>query len=336
MQMEVNIIHAQRYFEEGWAQTLCGIIANCMPFTTISDVKPWECTYPIPSESSVYTDLPNSPEVYGERPQFYRAKKLKSPPPPFQEDDEISEYDSPPPATLHTARKRARPLSDIVCETPAKKTPYVIDLRSPERMPRPSATAEQIANWSHPASPSAYLSPSRIPTTSAFFPPATIPVTSSSASCSQPPDSSHQTATLNSFCTVPVGTIAAMSQAPKRLMWDSGANRSGTGSTAGLRNVTVCPPLSIQGAFGPPIQPTYRGELGPMNLETVVIDGMGPSTIVSVSQVCKLGHIAVFTNTEFRVYKAESILNALKVLALEGKPVAYGKMENGLYYQESN
>ena len=77
-------------------------------------------------------------------PQFYRAKKLKSPPPPFQEMDEISEYDSPPPATLHTARKRARPPSDIVCETPAKKTPYVIDLRSPERMPRPSATAEQI------------------------------------------------------------------------------------------------------------------------------------------------------------------------------------------------
>ena len=73
-----------------------------------------------------------------------------------------------------------------------------------------------------------------------------------------------------------------------------------------------------------------------MNLEAVVIDGMRPSTIVSVLQVCKLGHIAVFTNTEFRVYKAESILNALKILALEGKPVAYGKMENGLYYQESN
>jgi hypothetical protein len=66
-----------------------------------------------------------------------------------------------------------------------------------------------------------------------------------------------------------------------------------------------------------------------MSLETVVIDGMGSSTIVSVSQVCKLDHIAVFTNTE-------SILNALKALALEGKPVAYGKMENGLYYQESN
>jgi hypothetical protein len=203
------------------------------------------------------------------------------------------------PATLHTAKKRARPPSDILCETSAKKTPYVIDLRSPERMTCPSATAEQIATWSLPESPSAYLSPSCIPTTSAFSPPDAIPITSSSASCSQPPYSSHQTAALNSVCTVPVGTIAAMSQAPKRLMWDSGANRSGTGRTAGLHNVTVCPPLSIQGAFGPPIQPTYRGQLGPMNLETVVIDGMGPSTIVSVSQVCKLEHIAVFTNTEF-------------------------------------
>ena len=44
-----------------------------------------------------------------------------------------------------------------------------------------------------------------------------------------------------------------------------------------------------------------------MNLEAVVIAGIRPSSIVSVSQGCKLGHIAVFTNTEFRVYKAESI-----------------------------
>ena len=43
MQMEVNIINGQRDFEEGWAQTLCGIIANCMPFISIIDVKPWEC-----------------------------------------------------------------------------------------------------------------------------------------------------------------------------------------------------------------------------------------------------------------------------------------------------
>ena len=43
IQMEVNIINGQRDFEEGWAQTLCGIIANCMPFISILDVKPWEC-----------------------------------------------------------------------------------------------------------------------------------------------------------------------------------------------------------------------------------------------------------------------------------------------------
>jgi hypothetical protein len=36
------------------------------------------------------------------------------------------------------------------------------------------------------------------------------------------------------------------------------------------------------------------------------------------------------------VYKADIIKNALKVLDLEGKAVAYGKMENGLCYQESN
>jgi hypothetical protein len=135
---------------------------------------------------------------------------------------------------------------------------------------------------------------------------------------------------------MPTGTIAALAHAPKRLMWDSGANRSGTGSKAGLRNITACPPLSIQGAFGPPIQPSNRGELGPMKLETVVIEGMGDITIVSVSQVCKLGYIAVFSDKQFKVYKADAIKNALKVLDIEGKPVAYGKMENGLYYQDSN
>jgi hypothetical protein len=71
-----------------------------------------------------------------------------------------------------------------------------------------------------------------------------------------------------------------------------------------------------------------------MKLETVVIDGMGDNTIISVSQVCKLGYITVYK--ESKVYKADTIKNALKVLDLEGKAVAYGKVENGLYYQESN
>jgi hypothetical protein len=63
---------------------------------------------------------------------------------------------------------------------------------------------------------------------------------------------------------------------------------------------------------------------------------MGDNTIISVSQVCKLGYIAVFNDKQFKVYKADTIKNALKVLDLERKAVAYGKVENGLYYQESN
>jgi hypothetical protein len=73
-----------------------------------------------------------------------------------------------------------------------------------------------------------------------------------------------------------------------------------------------------------------------MKLETVVIDGMGDNTIISVSQVCKLGYIAVFDDKQFKVCKSDTIKKALEALDLEDKAVAYGKMENGLYYQESN
>jgi hypothetical protein len=73
-----------------------------------------------------------------------------------------------------------------------------------------------------------------------------------------------------------------------------------------------------------------------MKLETVVIDGMGDNTIISVSHVCKLGYITVFKDKQSKVYKADTIKNSLKVLDLEGKAVAYGKVENGMYYQESN
>jgi hypothetical protein len=79
------------------------------------------------------------------------------------------------------------------------------------------------------------------------------------------------------------------------------------GEKAGLRNITACPPLSIQGAFGPPI----RGELDPMKLETVVIDGMGDNTIISVSQVCKLGYIAVFNDKQFKVSSYSTISMSL-------------------------
>lgn len=127
-----------------------------------------------------------------------------------------------------------------------------------------------------------------------------------------------------------------MNNVPATYMWDSGANRSGTSSAAILRNVQDCEPMSIQGAFGPPTRPTLKGELGPLKLDTVVIETMGHQTIISVSQVCQLGHIAVFTAVDFRVYKLDSVLTALKVLAHEGKEVARGTVQNGLYIQTSN
>jgi hypothetical protein len=162
LQMEINAIDAWDHSpipKEGWALTLCGIVANRGPLTTFNDANPWECTHPVPSENSLYKDLQYSPEIYGHRPQFRRAKKLTFPPPQAPSDDEPTEFDSPP-AALPASRERAQPPS----------SPTVMALRSPIRPPMPSAMAAQIQRWSHPQSPTAYLSPSR-QATSTFFPP---------------------------------------------------------------------------------------------------------------------------------------------------------------------
>jgi hypothetical protein len=47
LQMEINTIDAwdpSPIPKDGWALTLCGIVANSGPLTTFNDVKPWECT----------------------------------------------------------------------------------------------------------------------------------------------------------------------------------------------------------------------------------------------------------------------------------------------------
>jgi hypothetical protein len=141
-----------------------------------------------------------------------RKTKLTSPPPPCDADDELTEYDSQP-AALHTNRKRARPPS----------SPTVVDLRSPIRIPMPSATDEQILRWSHSQSPTAYMSPGRQPAHSTFSPPDADQVQTTSASTSIHPPT--ESADLKVFCAMPTGKIAAMTQAPKRLMWDSGVER---------------------------------------------------------------------------------------------------------------
>jgi hypothetical protein len=170
--------------------------------------------------------------------------------PPCQETDfllRLPRTMSPQSSTHHPLRcLRLGSVPDLLRLPQSWTSAVLIDCLCPNR---------QIQRWSHPQSPTAYLSPSR-QATSTFFPPTDDGVQSTSSSTSHPPRA--DSADLKVFCALPSGTIAAMAQAPKRLMWDSGANRSGTGSKAGLRNITACPPLSIQGAFGPPIQPTHR------------------------------------------------------------------------------
>jgi hypothetical protein len=51
-----------------------------------------------------------------------------------------------------------------------------------------------------------------------------------------------------------------------------------------------------------------------MKLETVVIDGMGDNTIISVSQVCKLGYIAIFNDKQTRISPSGYATQVYKVL----------------------
>lgn len=238
----------------------------------------------------------------------------------------------------------------ITLSTPVgRRHGTAIDLRSPDSalrlrtavpLPLSPVSAAQSREFSSPVSGKYYVSP--------FFPPTATdsepmvvethaqPSASSTyieTSESTEPDSLDPTASINTFHT---GVISRMNNVPATFMWDSGANRSGTSNASILRNVTDCEPMSIQGAFGPPTHPTLKGELGPLKLDTVVIDAMGPQTIISVSQVCQLGHVVVFTGVDFRVYKLDSVLTAMKVLAHEGKEVARGTVVNGLYIQTSN
>jgi hypothetical protein len=98
-----------------------------------------------------------------------------------------------------------------------------------------------------------------------------------------------------------------------------------------------CDPITISGAFRPSITPSLKGELGPLKLDTVVIDGMGPQTIISASQVWQLrqGHIAIFTSNSFRVYTLGTALRAVKLLTHDDKEVIRATVENGRYIQDS-
>ena len=77
------------------------------------------------------------------------------------------------------------------------------------------------------------------------------------------------------------------------------------------------------------------GDLPPCVLKTIVIDDMKDTTLLSISQMCATGQIAVFTLRDSRFCELESVPPLLKDLSLHGKETIRGKVENSLYIQES-
>ena len=145
--------------------------------------------------------------------------------------------------------------------------------------------------------------------------------------------SSEDAVEFNSFTVSETKMLSFKSSAPKIII-DSGASTCGTGQASQLHNIRESSAI-VTPAFGAVAQPTHMGDLPPYMLKTIVIDDMKDTTLLSVSQMCATGQIAVFTPRDCRFYKLESVLPFLKDLSLHGKETIRGKVENGLYIQES-
>ena len=114
----------------------------------------------------------------------------------------------------------------------------------------------------------------------------------------------------------------------------SGASTCGTGQASHLHNIRESSAIDTL-AFGAVAQPTHMGDLPPCVLKTIVIDDMKDTTLLSISQMCATGQIAVFTLRDSRFCELESVPPLLKDLSLHGKETIRGKVENSLYIQES-
>jgi hypothetical protein len=127
---------------------------------------------------------------------------------------------------------------------------------------------------------------------------------------------------MKPFKAQTVATIDRLDNEKPTLMWGTGANRSGTNNKSIHKNVTECDPITIIRLFRTP----HKGELGSLKPDTVVIDDMGPQTIISVYRVYQLGqvHIALFIHNNFRVYTLDTAMKAIKLLTHDGKEVVRG------------
>jgi hypothetical protein len=120
-----------------------------------------------------------------------------------------------------------------------------------------------------------------------------------------------------------------------QVIFDSGCSITGTSNVSNLHDVTKCGPLTAQGAFGPSIQPSKRGKLGPLGLDAIIIDGMGHQTFVSLSQYCQGGdsgvpHTGIFTESDFCIFSLASIVPAQKLIFEIGVETTRGTVKGGI------
>ena len=92
--------------------------------------------------------------------------------------------------------------------------------------------------------------------------------------------------------------------------------------------------LTVSAAFGSTAQPTEMGDLPPFMLPTIVIKEMD-TVLLSVSQLCALGMVGIFTEAGCRFYQKSTVMDLLKKINQHGEETMRGTVENGLYVQES-
>ena len=118
-------------------------------------------------------------------------------------------------------------------------------------------------------------------------------------------------------------------------VFDSVCSISGTCNLNALSDVTACGPMSVQGAFGPSTQPTTRCKLGPLGLHTILLPGFGNQTLICARGDTGYQNVGVFTAGDFRIFRLDSILPALKLIAERGQEISRGTVKEGIYVQES-
>ena len=70
-------------------------------------------------------------------------------------------------------------------------------------------------------------------------------------------------------------------------------------------------------------------------LETIIIDQMKATTLLSVSQACAQGLIGVFTTKDCKFFHAKDVIPHLQALSKNAIPVITGKVEDGLCLMDS-